>query len=208
MNKVEIALAWFYQRIGKVHYSMQQRLGPRTYDCSSALYHALRFAGFSLRIPWTGNTETLFQEVGYLLEPIEKSQVKRGDIFISGTPGQSGGVNGHTGMAWSETEIIHCNAYSDGIEITPIQGWTGSPVHWYRIKNLRPAESLAIHVGSVVRVLPTAKCYQTGERIAQFVKGRAYPVRQIRIIPPNKRTAYLLDHIMSWVWKEDVALVA
>ena len=56
---IEKALAWFYARKGQVYYSMENRNGPNSYDCSSSVYYALKEAGILPSSYWIGNTDTL-----------------------------------------------------------------------------------------------------------------------------------------------------
>ena len=41
MNKIDKMIDWFQQRKGKVKYSMTNRTGPYSYDCSSSVYYAV-----------------------------------------------------------------------------------------------------------------------------------------------------------------------
>lgn len=133
-SKIEAMISWFNTRLGKVRYSMAARTGPNSYDCSSAVFSALIYAGFVAKGTWLGTTETLFGYEGGLLQRIDRSQVRRGDIFVAGTPGASMYSAGHTGVAINANQIIHCTYPKNGIAITPIAGWTGSPVRWYRLR--------------------------------------------------------------------------
>ena len=63
MSKIDQAIAWMEQRKGKVTYSMNYRTGPHSYDCSSAVYFALRDAGLLPQNIAIGNTETLFHDL-------------------------------------------------------------------------------------------------------------------------------------------------
>lgn len=53
---IEAAISWFNARKGRVTYSMANRNGPSSYDCSSAVYYALRSAGATDN-GWAINTE-------------------------------------------------------------------------------------------------------------------------------------------------------
>ena len=136
MASVETVINWFRARQGKVTYSMNSRLGPNSYDCSSAVYFALIEAGFLSKGTGIGNTETLYNLEGSLLQPISRKEAQRGDIFISGGKGTSSGANGHTGVFLSNSSIIHCNYGSNGISETSTEGgWMGGPpTDCYRIK--------------------------------------------------------------------------
>lgn len=117
---IEKALAWFYARKGRVSYSMANRNGPNSYDCSSSVYHALKEAGLLPASYWIGNTDTLFDALeknGWVKVPIDANgdaQCQRGDIFIWGIRGNSGGALGHTGIFSSPDNILNCR-YQAGI---------------------------------------------------------------------------------------------
>ncbi|MGM0241229.1 peptidoglycan amidohydrolase family protein [Enterococcus sp. AZ103] len=137
-SKVDKLVDWFYVRqdIG-ITYSMliPQRNGPKQYDCSSAVYSALIEAGYLPPGTTLGNTSTLSWLNGSVLTEISRSEVRKGDIFISGDQGNSNGAAGHTGVASSNTTIVHCNGADNGISETQIEGRTGpTPTKWYRLK--------------------------------------------------------------------------
>ena len=81
----EVAVAWFEQRRGKVTYSMTHRDGPTSYDCSSALYYALRAAGASAA-SWAVNTESAHNWLianGYALIAENRDwNMQRGDVIL------------------------------------------------------------------------------------------------------------------------------
>lgn len=109
----ETVINWFEQRRGKVVYSMGNRLGPNSYDCSSAVYFALIAGGF-LNPGTMGNTDSLFGDLearGWVKTP----SAVRGDVFIWGARGASGGASGHTGIFIDDKQIIHCNGGANGI---------------------------------------------------------------------------------------------
>ena len=108
MASIENMIKWFKDREGKVTYSMNSRLGPNSYDCSSAVYFSLIAGGFLSSGTGIGNTDSLFALEGKLLTSITRSEVKRGDIFVAGYKGNSGGSDGHTGVFVDSTNIIHC----------------------------------------------------------------------------------------------------
>ncbi|MGF2127281.1 peptidoglycan amidohydrolase family protein [Enterococcus casseliflavus] len=134
MSSVENMIKWFLDREGKVTYSMERRLGPKSYDCSSAVFLAMIAGGF-LPAGSMGNTETLFRMVGTKLKEISRPEVKRGDIFIAGTPGASHGSAGHTGIFLSNKSFIHCSYYWNGIHTDSHDSYmsTRLPHHFYRI---------------------------------------------------------------------------
>lgn len=133
----EKMIEWFELRRGKVRYSMELRWGPNYYDCSSAVFSAMIYAGIRPKGSILGSTETLYSLEGSLLIPIAFSEVQRGDIFVAGVKGGSSYGAGHTGVYYGDGKIIHCNYADNGISITGIAGRTGGPLHWYRIKGTR-----------------------------------------------------------------------
>lgn len=138
---IEKMIKWYKDREGKVTYSMNARSGPNSYDCSSALYSALFYAGFKPQINWLGSTVSLWEDVGTnkLMYQINRSEAKRGDIFLSGAKGAaSAGASGHTGVFLNNTTIIHCTYSKNGIATTPQQGWSGSPIYCFRLVNKYP----------------------------------------------------------------------
>lgn len=129
MDKV---IEWFQQRQGRVSYSMDYRNGPNSYDCSSAIYHALIYAGILPQGFRIGNTETEFVDLPkFGFQRIEADAngyipTQRGDIFIWGKQGYTLGANGHTGIFIDNDNIIHCAYAYNGIhtdEHDKIAGW-------------------------------------------------------------------------------------
>ena len=118
MDKV---IEWFQQRQGRVSYSMDYRNGPNSYDCSSAIYHALIYAGILPQGFRIGNTETEFVDLPkFGFQRIEADvngyiATQRGDIFIWGKQGYTLGANGHTGIYLDNDNIIHCAYAYNGI---------------------------------------------------------------------------------------------
>jgi hypothetical protein len=157
------SLQWFYDRLGKVTYSMTYRNGPSSYDCSSAVYYALIQGGFLPQGHRIGNTDSLF----YDLEKNGWSQLsavngfidaQRGDVFIWGKRGASGGAAGHTGMFTDENNIIHCSAGWNGIHVdnhdyfNSING--GMPVTIYRYTGTSQNHGIidqVLYPGSIVK---------------------------------------------------------
>ena len=118
MDKV---IEWFEQRRGKVSYSMVNRNGESSYDCSSSIYHALIYAGILPQGFRIGNTETEFVDLPkFGFQRIEADSngyipTQRGDIFIWGKQGQTSGAGGHTGIYLDSDNIIHCSYGYNGI---------------------------------------------------------------------------------------------
>lgn len=118
MDKV---IEWFQQRQGRVSYSMINRNGASSYDCSSSIYHALIYAGILSQGFRIGNTETMFVDLPkFGFQRIEADAngyipTQRGDIFIWGKQGQTSGAGGHTGIYLDNDNIIHCSYGYNGI---------------------------------------------------------------------------------------------
>lgn len=128
MARIDTAIKWFKDREGKVTYSMTYRNGPNSYDCSSAVYIALKSAGILPANTAIGNTDSLFgdlERAGFTqLKPDSQGNVtvQRGDVFIWGIRGNSTGSLGHTGIfidggANGAESIIHCNYGNNGISV-------------------------------------------------------------------------------------------
>lgn len=138
---IEKALAWFYARKGQVYYSMENRNGPSSYDCSSSIYYALKEAGILPSSYWIGNTDTLFDTLeknGWVRVPTDANgdaQCQRGDIFIWGIRGNSGGALGHTGIFSSPDNILNCRYQAGIVEDNHDWLWNASgrpPYTFYR----------------------------------------------------------------------------
>ncbi len=118
MDKV---IEWFEQRQGRVSYSMINRNGASSYDCSSSIYHALIYAQILPQGFRIGNTETEFVDLPkFGFQRIEADgngyiPTQRGDIFIWGKQGQTSGAGGHTGIYLDSDNIIHCSYGYNGI---------------------------------------------------------------------------------------------
>lgn len=128
MDKV---IEWFAQRQGRVSYSMINRNGPSSYDCSSSIYHALIYAGILPQGFRIGNTETMFVDLPkFGFQRINGDAngfvpTQRGDIFIWGKQGQTSGAGGHTGVFIDNDNIIHCAYGYNGIH-TDNHDWLAS----------------------------------------------------------------------------------
>lgn len=115
------AIQWFQERQGRVSYSMINRNGASSYDCSSSIYHALIYAGILPQGFRIGNTETEFVDLPkFGFQRIEADSngyipTQRGDIFIWGKQGYTNGAGGHTGIYLDSDNIIHCSYGYNGI---------------------------------------------------------------------------------------------
>lgn len=139
---IENAIAWMKARQGRVSYSMEERDGDDSYDCSSSVYYALRSAG-AVSAGWAVNTEyehDWLVKNGYeLISENTPWDAQRGDVFIWGRKGASAGAGGHTGIFIDSDNIIHCNYRYDGISVNDhddIWVYAGRPYYYiYRLAN-------------------------------------------------------------------------
>lgn len=139
---IETAIAWMRARQGQVSYSMDDRNGPDSYDCSSSVYYALTNAE-AASAGWAVNTEyehDWLKKNGYeLISENTPWDAQRGDIFIWGRRGYSSGAGGHTGIFVDSDNIIHCNYRFNGITVNDhddIWLYAGRPYYYvYRLTN-------------------------------------------------------------------------
>ena len=155
----EAMIDWFQQRAGAVTYSMDYRNGPYSYDCSSAVYYSLIYAGL-----WgggIGNTESMFTDLpamGWYEVAGDENGIpaQRGDIFIWGDHGSSAGASGHTGIFSDSENIWHCNYGFNSITNNNhdyIWSANGSPpCHIFRYSGNEPEA-----VEDAVQSVPTSK---------------------------------------------------
>lgn len=138
---VQEALDWMdrhHRHKGNYPYSMRQRYGNPGFDCSSAVYYALKAGGAIPQDMPIGNTETLFKLKGkYLDEIYDYNDVRAGDIFIRGGEGTSAGAGGHTGMFYKKDGIVHSNYSNNGISYNDNTSYIGHFLDRRRSNNER-----------------------------------------------------------------------
>lgn len=116
-----------------ITYSMGNRMGTNSRDCSSAVYDSLNKAGANLAI---GNTDSLFRDLPKLGFTKTNPPYAYGDIFVWGIEGQSGGAAGHTGIFLDKDNVIHCNYTANGISIdnyATIHSYSNPPATVFRL---------------------------------------------------------------------------
>lgn len=183
---IETAIAWMRARKGQVSYSMDDRNGPESYDCSSSVYYALRSAGAS-SAGWAVNTEYehdwLIKNGYELISENQPWDAKRGDIFIWGRRGYSSGAGGHTGMFVDSDNIIHCNYARNGITVNDHDDiWysAGQPYFYaYRLtnQNAQPEEP--------------KKGWQSDDKGDWYARANgSYPKSEFEYIEENKSWFY------------------
>lgn len=144
-RSIDKAMEWMFNaRLKKMTYNMgPERTSDMQADCSSAVYRSLIYGGFLSEKAWVGNTESLFKmgAQGKIMYEVKESELRYGDIFVAGTPGESLGAGGHTGFILNPTKdtIIHMSYGKNGVSITPRKGCMGDaaglPVKYFRLVN-------------------------------------------------------------------------
>lgn len=117
-----------------------------TDDCSSFTFKCGKVGGFIPESMYNGSTEDLFKlaRQGKYLKEIPYSEVRRGDIFVKGREGGSGGAYGHTGLFTRKGEIIHCN-YGNNTVTTNNE----SEGYWYYLDSSKVPVRFFRWVGAV-----------------------------------------------------------
>jgi len=183
---IENAIAWMKARQGRVSYSMEERDGDDSYDCSSSVYYALRSAG-AVSAGWAVNTEYEHKwliDNGYtLISENTPWSAQRGDIFIWGRKGASAGAGGHTGIFIDSDNIIHCNYRYDGISVNDhddIWVYAGQPYYYiYRLTNPNAQPE------------PPKKGWQRDDKGYWYARANgSYPNSQFEYIEENKSWFY------------------
>lgn len=116
-----------------ITYSMGDRMGANSRDCSSSVYESLNKAGANLAI---GNTDSLFRDLPNLGFSKTNAPYAYGDIFVWGIENQSGGAAGHTGIFLDKENVIHCNYTANGVSIdnyNTIHSYSNPPATVFRL---------------------------------------------------------------------------
>lgn len=148
------AIEWALAQCDKGYtYSMQNRWGPTSYDCSAFIITAWKKAGVSTGASYTGDmaryfTKHDFKNVPNLVNIITGEGLKAGDVLVWNAPGTSGaGADGHTCMYIGEGRIVEC---------TPL----GIKTRDYYSTNVH---GMAVHWQDVLRYKDPATGYSSGE---------------------------------------------
>lgn len=163
MASIDSVIQWFEDKKGKVTYSMTDRRGPNSYDCSSSVYYALIQGGFLPSDIYIGNTDTLFNVLethGWTQLPPNAQgnfNTQRGDIFIWGIRGNSTGALGHTGVFTDANNIDHCSYGYNGI--------ANSNYDWLHAINGNPPQTFYRFNGAVPANNPTDQVVEVGSYI-------------------------------------------
>jgi hypothetical protein len=195
MPSIDNALKWMTDKIGNVTYSMIDRNGPNSYDCSSSVYHALIAGEFLPPATWVGNTDSLFNDLekhGWVQLTADASgnyPTQRGDVFIWGTRGQSTGGFGHTGMFVDADNVVHCSMGYNGMAISN-HDWL------YSIQSEHPPVTFYHYVGA-----PAIEAVDQVVNVGSWVKfDKSYLVNDIQDISQNWqiRTDELCTSGFTW----------
>lgn len=138
---LDVMMGWMYDGMNNnMTYDMGAgRTSQNASDCSSAVFRSMIQGGFRDEGSFIGNTETLFSlgKKGEVLKEVNENEIRYGDIFVAGTPGNSLGAGGHTGFIVDKNTIIHSNYTDNGISVTQRKGRMGDasgfPVKYYRL---------------------------------------------------------------------------
>lgn len=177
MANIDSAIQWYENRKGKVTYSMSERRGPNSYDCSSALYYALIQGEFLPANTYIGNTDSLFNDLernGWVqLQPNSQGNfdTRRGDVFIWGIRGDSNGALGHTGIFVDADNIDHCSYGYNGIAT--------SSYDWLHSINGNAPQTFYRYAGTQVVNNPTDQVVEVGSFIKLDKTYRADDVQNI-----------------------------
>jgi hypothetical protein len=181
MASINTAINWFSQRAGKVTYSMTSRNGPSSYDCSSAVYHALIEAGYLPSTQVIGNTDSEFGNLETNGWAKLKSNAqgnfdtKRGDIFIWGARGASSGVFGHTGIFVDANNIIHCSGGYNGIHTDNYD--------WLRSINGYPTQTFYRYTGKSTPAPVSSKATDQSLEVGSYIKfSDTFSVDDVKLI--------------------------
>lgn len=172
--KLQAMINWFSARKGKVTYSMNARTGPSSYDCSSAVYYAMKEAGFTDYTGWPFSTESMHDPLlknGFELVAENKSiKLQQGDVIVWGKRGYSAGAGGHTMVMMNDTDIIHCNYGGNGITVNNYAAYvSGRNVYTYvyRLKNAITTTT-APNTGGGTTTTVTNKAEKTAEALSKI----------------------------------------
>lgn len=121
------AFEWAIAQVGKgITYSMGNRGGPTSYDCSGFVTSALKEAGFEK--PYLASTVGMLEmsnalgQSGTVFKEVDYKTAKKGTIIVCGGLA-GGGANGHTfflleDFKGPETKVLECSGSANGIDNT------------------------------------------------------------------------------------------
>lgn len=109
------ALEWALDQCDKGYtYSMQNRWGPTSYDCSAFIITAWKKAGVNTGASYTGDMASYFTKSGFtnvanIVEIVSGNGLQAGDVLVWNKEGTSGaGGDGHTCMYIGDGRIVEC----------------------------------------------------------------------------------------------------
>lgn len=136
MTSRKALMQWYLDREGKVAYSHQEqeRLGPESFDSSSALFSALIAGQFLPEGTALESVEFLYRLNGVMMQEISRMDIQEGDLFIRGF-GLNGNLkaNAYCGVVLSQRQLITCSEKTQGIGRLSAIWIVPTTVRWYRL---------------------------------------------------------------------------
>ena len=182
MQDANLAVKWYTDAQARgATYSMVNRNGPNSYDCSSALYYALKQGRYLPASTPIGNTDSLFRDLeanGWeAIQPDANGNfpTQRGDACIWGHRGASSGALGHAMLFVNENDVIHMNSYYNGIHVNNYDflaganGWPEATFYRYTGNSIAPSTNAVDQILEVGSWIKFSKVYAVND--VQQVNG-------------------------------------
>lgn len=196
---------------GFAHYYIDRFTIARVEDTYNGAWHTANYDGNMNYIGYEvcqsmsasdadflANEQMVFKQVAedlkYYNLPVNRDTVRLHREFSSTScPHRSWALHGQSVNAVKDYFISQILKYYNGTANTPTPAPSPTPTP-------TPTPS-----SKTVTVGKWATHYQTGQKIAEFVKGNKYKVIQEKAVnQSNSKKAYLLDGINSWVLEQDI----
>lgn len=187
---------------GFAHYYIDRNTIARTEDTYNGAWHTANYDGNMNYIGYEvcqsmsasdkdflANEQMVFKQAAedlkYYKLPVNRNTVRLHREFVpTSCPHRSWELHGKSVNAVKDYFISQIKKYYNGTATTP--------------------EPTPTPTSKTVTVGKWATHYQTGQKIAEFVKGNKYKVKQEKAVnQSNSKKAFLLDGINSWVLEQD-----
>ncbi len=187
---------------GFAHYYIDRNTIARTEDTFNGAWHTANYDGNMNYIGYEvcqsmsasdkdflANEQMVFKQAAedlkYYKLPVNRNTVRLHREFVpTSCPHRSWELHGKSVNAVKDYFISQIKKYYNGTATTP--------------------EPTPTPTSKTVTVGKWATHYQTGQKIAEFVKGNKYKVKQEKAVnQSNSKKAFLLDGINSWVLEQD-----
>ena len=207
-------VAWLKTRnleLGIAHYYGNRNQMARVIDTNKVGWHTANEEGNGHYIGYEvceslsasdadflANEEAVFKQVAedfkfYGITPNRNTVRLHKEFTSTSCPHRSWELHGRELNAVKDYFISRIKAHMSPVVTTPV---ATAPT---------PKPTGGLPVGSKVTVRAAATHYQTGQPIADFVKGRTYTILQVKAVNQSASSkAYLLDGINSWVLEQDL----